>query len=178
MGKKYLIVIDMQNDFVSGSLGSEEAQKIVPKVIAKATNFVGTVIFTQDTHQSNYLSTQEGKLLPIEHCIEGSDGWQLIDGLKEFQKNRNCKSYKKDRFGSTQLAEDLRLEYQQGNISSIELIGVCTDICVVSNALLLKAYIPELPLSIDADCCAGVTPLKHQAAIETMKSCQIDVKNG
>ena len=116
--------------------------------------------------------------MPIEHCIEGSDGWQLIDGLKEFQKSKSWKSYKKDRFGSTQLAEDLRLEYQQGNISSIELIGVCTDICVVSNALLLKAYIPELPLSIDADCCAGVTPLKHQAAIETMKSCQIDVKNG
>ena len=178
MDKKYLLVIDMQNDFISGTLGSEEAQKIVPKIIAKVTNFAGTVIFTQDTHQSDYLSTQEGKLLPVEHCIEDSDGWQLIDGLKELQKSKNCKSYKKDRFGSTQLAVDLLSEYQQGNISSIELIGVCTDICVVSNALLLKAYMPELSISVDADCCAGVTPLKHQAAIETMKSCQIDVKNG
>lgn len=168
----------MQNDFVSGSLGSEEAQKIVPKVIAKVTTFVGTVIFTQDTHQDDYLSTREGKLLPIEHCIVGSNGWQLIDELKEFQRSKNCKSYKKDRFGSIQLAIDLQSEYLKGKISSIELIGICTDICVVNNALLLKTYMPELPLSIDADCCAGVTPLKHQAAIETMKSCQIDVKNG
>jgi len=168
----------MQNDFVSGSLGSKEAQNIVPKVIDKVANFAGTVIFTQDTHHNNYLSTQEGKLLAVEHCIEDSDGWQLIDELKKLQKNDKCRSYKKDRFGSLQLVMDLQSEYQQGNISSIELIGVCTDICVVNNALLLKAYMPELPISIDASCCAGVTPLKHQAAIETMKSCQIYVKNG
>lgn len=176
MANKYLIVIDMQNDFVDGSLGSDKAMAIVPQVVEKVKHFDGVVIYTKDTHSSNYLSLQEGKMLPVEHCIDGSNGWQLIPPLNELQRQSSSTVYTKNTFGSTQLAEDMLSEYNKGNVESIELIGLCTDICVVSNALLLKAFMPEVTISVDSTCCAGVTPEKHAAALETMRSCQIMVK--
>lgn len=175
MGRKYLIVVDMQEDFVYGSLGSGEAKKIVPRVIKKVQEFDGTVIFTKDTHRKNYLETQEGKNLPVEHCIAYSDGWELIDELEEMQMKAGWHVYQKSTFGCIDLAIDLRAEYVKQPIESIELIGVCTDICVVSNALLIKAYIPEAQMIVDSECCAGVTPEKHAAALETMRSCQIKI---
>ena len=176
MANKYLIVVDMQKDFVDGALGSREAEAIVPALIKKVEEFEGKVIFTYDTHHGNYMKTQEGQLLPVEHCIEGTEGWCLIDALEAVRHKVEFRSYKKPTFGCVTLAEDLRAEDRERGISSIELVGVCTDICVVSNALLLKAYMPEVPISVDSACCAGVTPEKHEAALETMRSCQITVK--
>jgi len=176
MAKKYLIVVDMQQDFVYGALGSVEAQNIVNNVVEKIKNFDGEIIFTQDTHNSDYLNTQEGKNLPVEHCIDGSEGWRLIGPLEEMRSKGNLKSYSKGTFGCIDLAADLRAENVKYGIEYIELIGVCTDICVVSNALLLKAYMPEVPIYVDSSCCAGVTSDKHEAALETMRSCQITVK--
>lgn len=176
MENKYLIVVDMQKDFVTGALGSAEARAIVPAVVEKLDSFDGTILFTKDTHHADYLTTQEGKNLPVEHCIEGSEGWELISELQRFADARGTGSvYKKETFGSVALAESLREENEKQPISSIELIGVCTDICVVSNALLIKAYLPEVPVLVNAACCAGVTPEKHEAALETMRSCQITV---
>lgn len=176
MENKYLIIVDMQKDFVMGTLGSAEARAIVSAVVEKLDSFDGTILFTKDTHHADYLTTQEGKNLPVEHCIEGSEGWELIPELQRFADARGTGSvYKKETFGSLALAESLREENEKQPISSIELIGVCTDICVVSNALLIKAYLPEVPVMVDAACCAGVTPEKHEAALETMRSCQITV---
>lgn len=176
MENKYLIIVDMQKDFVMGALGSAEARAIVSAVVEKLDSFDGTILFTKDTHHADYLTTQEGKNLPVEHCIEGSEGWELIPELQRFADARGTGSvYKKETFGSLALAESLREENEKQPISSIELIGVCTDICVVSNALLIKAYLPEVPVMVDAACCAGVTPEKHEAALETMRSCQITV---
>lgn len=176
MAKKYLIVVDMQQDFVYGALGSGEAKNIVDSVVEKIKNFDGEVIFTQDTHKADYLNTQEGRNLPVEHCIDGSEGWRLIEPLEEMRRKANLKSYSKGTFGCIELAADLRAENEKCGIASIELIGVCTDICVVSNALLLKAYMPEVTIYVDSSCCAGVTPDKHESALETMRSCQITVK--
>lgn len=176
MTGQYLIVVDMQKDFVTGALGSSEAVQIAPKILQKVKAFEGTVIFTQDTHHADYMSTQEGKLLPVQHCILETDGWKLIDGLQRFQLESQALVYQKDTFASIPLAADLRDTHRDQPIQSVELVGVCTDICVVSNALLLKAYLPEAPVLVDAACCAGVTPEKHRAALETMKSCQIIVR--
>ena len=180
--KKYLIVIDMQKDFVDGALGSKEAEAIVPAVVNKVNTFDGEVIFTKDTHFEDYLTTSEGTMLPVEHCIKGTEGWQLIAPLEKYCTENKCKVYEKLTFGSVDLAQDMLAlqnadkESQAQNIESIELIGVCTDICVVSNALLLKAFLPEVPIKVDPACCAGVTPEKHAAALETIRSCQITVK--
>ncbi|MEY8426820.1 isochorismatase family cysteine hydrolase [Lachnospiraceae bacterium 46-15] len=176
MENKYLIVIDMQNDFVTGSLGTKEAQYIVPGVVRKVRDFQGKVIFTQDTHGEDYLSAQEGKFLPVKHCLIGSEGWQLIDDLKKFQEETGCLVYQKPVFGSLQLAQDVQEWHQEQPITEIELVGLCTDVCVVSNALLLKAALPEVPLCVDASCCAGITPKKHEAALDTMESCQIKIQ--
>ena len=176
MKEKILIVIDMQKDFVDGVLGTKEAQQIVPAVVEKIKSFDGTVIYTRDTHQSNYMETQEGKNLPVPHCIERTEGWQLIEPLDKLQKESGAVIYDKPTFGSVALAADLKKEYDNGVIKEVELIGVCTDICVVSNALLIKANMPELIVKLDASCCAGVTVEKHEAALETMRSCQIDVR--
>ncbi len=173
MPQKYLVVVDMQEDFVTGVLGSQEARAIVPKVVEKVKGFEGEVIFTRDTHQPNYLSTQEGRNLPVEHCIEGTEGWRLIEPLERFRLEKDCRVYDKPSFGSQKLAADLAAEAERGEVESVELIGVCTDICVVSNALLLKAAMPEIPVLADASCCAGVTPEKHKCALETMRSCQV-----
>ena len=165
---KILIVVDMQNDFVSGSLGTAEAMGIVTKVRAKLDSFDGDVIFTRDTHNEDYLKTNEGKHLPVDHCIKGSWGWEIIDELKPYVK----KVIDKPTFGSTELVEYLKTK----NYDSFELCGLCTDICVVSNALLIKANFYEAEVSVDSTCCAGVTVNSHNSALETMKMCQIEVK--
>lgn len=164
--KKTLIVIDMQNDFIDGSLGTKEAVAIVDNVkkkIEKAKADGDEIIFTRDTHQDNYLESNEGKHLPVVHCIENTDGWQIRDGLD----TDGAKIINKPSFGYTGW-----LDY---DFEEIELVGLCTDICVVSNALILKALFPEITISVDSSCCAGVTPEAHEAALATMRSCQIQV---
>lgn len=172
--RKYLIVVDMQNDFINGALGTQEAQAIVPKVVEKikSYSFKGPVIYTMDTHNKDYLLTQEGKNLPVPHCIVYTEGWELANEIKVV-KEPLSQVLIKPTFGCKLLAEFL--ESQADEIEEIELVGLCTDICVVSNALLLKAYLPEIPITVDSSCCAGVTPAKHEAALETMRSCQINV---
>lgn len=164
---KTLIVVDMQNDFVGGSLGSPEVKGIVGKVKEKVQEYLTNgdqVIFTRDTHDVNYLSTNEGKYLPVEHCLRGSQGWEIIEELDA----SGCKCIDKETFGFMGWS-DIELG------SEVELVGVCTDICVISNALIIKAQFPESDITVDATCCAGVTPETHKAALVSMKSCQINV---
>lgn len=174
---KYLIVVDMQKDFITGSLGTKEAQAILPKVIDKVRHYGGRILFTKDTHTEDYLNTQEGKKLPVKHCIMGEDGWLLADELEEAVRKSGFKVYQKPAFGSVELAEALKKENEKEAIEEIELCGLCTDICVISNALLLKAFLPEVPVCVDAICCAGVTPESHKNALSAMKMCQIQVNN-
>ena len=176
MAKKILLVIDVQNDFVDGALGTKEAQAMLPALLEKVRTFDGDVIYTKDTHPENYLETQEGKNLPVPHCIKGTKGWELVPALAELQQQHGSKVYEKPTFGSVMLAHELHQRDTAGEIASIELVGLCTDICVISNALLLKAAMPELPITVDPACCAGVTPEKHAAALEVMKSCQIGME--
>ena len=170
---KALLVIDMQNDFIDGSLGTKEAVAIVPNVAEKIKNHEGEIYLTRDTHPVNYLETQEGKNLPVEHCIEGTPGWEISPVVMEALAGKKYAIINKPTFGSLTLAETL----VQNQVKEAELIGLCTDICVVSNALLIKAMDPEMKLSVDSACCAGVTPEKHLAALETLRSCQVEVKN-
>ena len=171
--RKILIVIDMQNDFIDGALGTAEAVGIVEAVKEKIRSYpAADVIATMDTHFDNYMQTQEGKYLPVPHCIRETAGWEIRPEIADLLKE--AKIYEKPTFGSIQLAEDLKAAAEKEEIE-LELIGLCTDICVVSNALLLKAQMPEVKISVDASCCAGVTPVKHEAALETMRSCQIQV---
>ena len=171
--RKLLIVIDMQNDFIDGSLGTAEALAIVENVKDKIRQYApADVIATMDTHGEDYMNTQEGKFLPVEHCIKGTEGWKIREDIAALLVG--AKIYEKPTFGSVQLAAVLKALSQEEDIE-LELIGLCTDICVVSNALLLKAYMPEVQISVDPSCCAGVTPEKHLAALETMRSCQIVV---
>ena len=171
--RKFLIVIDMQNDFIDGALGTKEACAIVDAVKAKISAWpAADVIATMDTHFEDYMDTQEGKYLPVPHCIKDSEGWQIRPDIAELLTDATI--YEKPTFGSTALAEDLKAIFEKEEIE-LELIGLCTDICVVSNALLLKAAMPEVKISVDSSCCAGVTPEKHAAALETMRSCQIQV---
>lgn len=172
---KYLIVVDMQNDFITGSLGTKEAEVILPKVIEKVKSFDGIVIYTKDTHQADYLMTQEGKNLPVEHCIEGSHGWELAGELEALSKGH--KVFHKPTFGSTELANYLVEENAKAAIEEIELCGLCTDICVISNAFVIKANLTEVPVAVDASCCAGVTPESHLNALSAMKMCQVLVRN-
>jgi nicotinamidase-related amidase len=172
---KYLVVVDMQNDFTYGALKNEAAIAIIPEVEKKIREFDGPVIFTYDTHQENYMETQEGKKLPVPHCIEGTDGWQLVEPLNKLQKSKNCVTFKKNTFGSTELAAYLTKEHQKQPIDEIEFVGVCTDICVISNVLLTKANLPEVKLSVAASCCAGVTEKSHETALDAMRACQINV---
>ena len=172
--KDVLIVVDMQNDFIDGALGTAEAVEIVPKVVEKVKAFPGTVIFTRDTHMEDYLSTQEGRKLPVTHCIKGTPGWQIRDELEALRTNN---AVDKPGFGSTALAHMLASMDKAEGLSSVTLVGLCTDICVISNAMLIKAALPEVPVIVDAACCAGVTPASHKNALEAMKMCQIDVIN-
>ncbi len=172
---QWLVVVDVQNDFVDGALGTPEAHAALPKMVEKASNFDGNVVFTKDTHTSRYLQTSEGKKLPVEHCVAPSKGWQLALPMQEVCNKQKSSIYLKSTFGSKQLATDIKAAYERGCVESVELIGLCTDICVISNALLIKAYVPELEIYVDSSCCAGVTPQKHEAALETMRSCQINV---
>ena len=171
--RRILVVVDMQKDFVNGALGTKEAVAIVPAVVDKIRQYEKeNILVTRDTHQKDYLTTQEGRKLPVEHCIEGTPGWELDPTVAEAVQGAAIVN--KPTFGSTELMNIIR-EISEKDEISIELIGLCTDICVVSNALLLKAAVPEVEISVDASCCAGVTPEKHEAALETMRSCQIQV---
>jgi len=173
---KVLVVVDMQNDFVSGSLGTKEAQSIVPAIMKKVENaaedFQTSVIFTLDTHGDDYMQTQEGKKLPVPHCIKNSFGWELIDELKKFAQENTIE---KNVFGSVRLPKVIEEMNRTAPIEEIELCGLCTDVCVVSNAILLKNYLPEIKIIVNARLCAGITPEKHYAALETMRSCQIEI---
>lgn len=174
--RKLLIVIDMQNDFIDAALGTREAMDIVEAVKEKIRSYPAEdIIATMDTHSADYMDTQEGRNLPVPHCIKGSEGWQIRPDIGRLLAG--AKVYEKPTFGSKAMAEDLKALAETEEVE-LELIGLCTDICVISNALLLKAYLPETPITVDAACCAGVTPEKHQAALETMRSCQIHVVNG
>ena len=167
-----LLVIDMQNDFIDGALGTPEAVAIVPNVREKIRNFDGTVLFTRDTHGENYMETQEGKNLPVPHCIRGTEGWQIRPELEEL---RVTEPIDKGTFGSDELGKILRDLNDEDPIGTITVIGLCTDICVISNALLAKAFLPEVPIEVDASCCAGVTPESHENALKAMASCQIRI---
>ena len=167
-----LVVVDMQNDFIDGALGTKEAVAIVPKVEEKIRNFNGTVLFTRDTHENWYLETQEGKKLPVPHCIRDTEGWQI---RRELDILRKTEPVDKETFGSTDLADDLVAMNIDDEIKSITFVGLCTDICVISNALLVKAALPEVPIIVDAACCAGVTPESHENALKAMEMCQIEV---
>jgi nicotinamidase-related amidase len=173
---RYLIVIDMQNDFIDGALGTKEAQEILPRVIEKVRSFKGPVMFTRDTHDEDYLETQEGKRLPVTHCIGGTHGWELVKELDEYAKDHHSLIFDKESFGSQYLAGCLAGISRQVPIDEVELVGVCTDICVISNALLLKAAVPETRIIVDASCCAGVTPESHLTALKAMQACQIDIE--
>lgn len=167
---KLLIVVDMQNDFISGSLGTQQAQAIMPAVQAKIADYKQNghkVLYTRDTHGENYLDTQEGKCLPVAHCIVGTKGHEIADGLD----TNDCEMFDKPTFGSLELAALVA----KGNYDEVELCGLCTDICVVSNALILKAQLPETTVSVDAKCCAGVTDESHKAALLTMQMCQVNL---
>ena len=176
--KRLLVVVDMQKDFIDGSLGTKEAQQIVPNVAEKIKEYQNAgdaVIFTFDTHYENYMETEEGKRLPVKHCIKGTEGWELDKALRDF----DGLSIEKSSFGSNILASVIGDLYNVHSACaedfSVELVGVCTDICVVSNALLIKSIEPEVHIMVNSSCCAGTTPEKHKAALEVMKSCQIDV---
>ena len=171
--KKLLVLVDIQNDFVDGALGTEEAQAIIPNVVEKIRNWSGDVLCTRDTHRSNYLETSEGKNLPVMHCIEGTSGHMINDKVMSAVIESELKYDILDKytFGSVILPDIIRLD----GYDYIELVGLCTDICVVSNAIILKANFPEISIAVDASCCAGVTPETHKAALTTMKMCQIDI---
>ena len=170
--KNFLVVVDMQKDFVDGALGSSEAVSIVPNVVKKIKDFKGEIFVTYDTHFENYMETKEGKYLPVKHCIKGTDGWMLNDEVADALKGRPYTEVEKLTFGSVKLPKLVK-EAAGDEEFTVELIGLCTDICVVSNALMLKANFPEMDIFVDASCCAGVTPESHNAALTTMKMCQI-----
>lgn len=190
--KKILGVIDMQNDFIDGALGTKEAQAIIPNVVKKIKSCDSdtVVLFTKDTHHEDYLSTQEGKNLPVKHCIYGTHGWSINNEVSSAVKSESGfmgATYSspsvinsrilKDGFGSTVLVDAIQAISDIEGIESIELIGLCTDICVISNAITLKTFFPEIPITVDASCCAGVTPQSHKNALEAMKMCQINIIN-
>ena len=174
--EKILIVVDMQKDFVDGALGTKEAVAIVDNVVSKIEGFEGRIYVTLDTHQTDYLKTAEGRKLPVPHCIKDSKGWLLDEKVQCALGEKDYLAIEKGTFGSVKLAEEIGRMAADGGME-IQLMGLCTDICVVSNALLLKAHVPEANISVDASCCAGVTPKTHEAALETMRMCQIDIIN-
>lgn len=181
---KILVVIDMQNDFITGSLGTPEAEATVPRVVEKIRSWTGGPVYaTQDTHFPNYMETQEGRILPVVHCIQGTEGWKIESSVRAALtegagRNESVLYLTKATFGSRDLAEVLVQRRKEEPIEEIVLIGLCTDICVISNALVLKAFLPEVPITVDAACCAGVNPESHRNALDAMRMCQIGVVNG
>ena len=173
--KNLLIVVDMQKDFVDGALGTDEAVAIVDNVCNKINSFDCDIIVTYDTHHENYMDTREGKFLPVPHCIKGTPGWELDAKVQNALAEKTYHTIEKPTFGSTDLPQYVQKNYSPADVQ-IEIIGLCTDICVVSNALLLKAQFTETDITVDSSCCAGVTPQSHDAALTTMKMCQITVK--
>ena len=174
-GKKVLFVIDMQADFVTGALANSEAQKIVGSIAEKVKAYQDAghfVFFTRDTHGESYLETQEGRLLPVEHCMEGTPGWEIVEGLREFATKEN--TLDKPAFGSLELPKWV-FKKTDGDFDEMEFCGVCTDICVISNAMVMKAAFPEITLPVDSSCCAGVTPESHQTALDAMAACQMNI---
>lgn len=181
MTKKWVVLVDVQKDFIDGALRNEEAIKKVPNIIEKIKNLDKTVeiIATQDTHENDYLSTYEGKNLPVTHCIADTEGWNLNKEVEQTLKESGLKYMKvrKPTFGCYALGYIIESGSEYGEPESIEVCGFCTDICVVSNVLMLRAHFPNVPIVVDAACCAGITPEKHKAALEVMKSCQITIVN-
>ena len=174
--KKVLVVVDMQNDFVDGALGSPEAAAIVPRVAKKIREFDGDELFvTYDTHYDNYLDTLEGKMLPVPHCIDGTRGHELNAEIQAALQGKEYRDVIKAGFGSFSISRGLKDRYP-GEEVEVEFVGLCTDICVVSNVLIMRAGYPNARITVDSACCAGVTPEKHEAALETMRSCQIEVR--
>jgi len=169
--KELLVVVDMQNDFINGALGTAEALKIVPKVCEKIRSFDGNVVCTRDTHGENYAKTQEGRNLPVTHCVKDTDGWQIQDEVYTEACKKGAIIIDKPSFGSVELAETAKL----GGYGKITLVGLCTDICVISNAMILKAFLPETEIAVEKELCAGVTPKSHETALEAMKMCQIKI---
>ncbi len=179
---KCLVVVDMQRDFIDGSLGTAEAQAIISNVVKKIEGFDGMIAVTQDTHKADYLHTQEGTLLPVEHCIEGQDGWKLNQDVyaaidKRHMEGTPVEVFFKPTFGSLRLGEWLLNRDCSDPIEEVVLVGLCTDICVISNALLIKAFLPEVKVTVDAACCAGVTPESHNNALAAMRMCQINIES-
>ena len=175
---RILVVVDMQNDFVTGVLGTQEAVEIVPKVkdrILWGAEQGETIVFTRDTHEEDYLETQEGRKLPVPHCIRDTRGWEIVNVLQDCAEN--TATVDKPAFGSMDLCGILQLIDEQSPIEKITLVGLCTDICVISNAMLLKAALPETEIAVDASCCAGVTPESHATALRAMAACQISIEN-
>ncbi len=172
---KYLVVIDMQKDFIDGVLGTKEARELAPRLIEKVKNFQGPVMFTRDTHDEDYLQTQEGTRLPVLHCVRDTDGWQLLQELADYAQEKHSLIFDKGTFGSANLAGCLSGIDRVVHIDEVELIGVCTDLCVISNAMMLKAALPETRITVNASLCAGSDPHKHDIALEAMKACQIDI---
>lgn len=173
--RELLVIVDMQNDFITGSLGTAEAAAILPGVERLAAGWAGELVFTRDTHGPDYLNTQEGRNLPVPHCIQGTEGWQLAPALDALARERGCRVFDKPGFGSTALAHWAAAEHAREPFGRISLAGVCTDICVLSNALLLKAALPEVPLRVHGALCAGVSPASHARALEAMQVCQVEV---
>lgn len=174
--RNVLIVVDMQNDFITDALGTAEAVAILPNVVARVASGEKsgeTIIFTRDTHKADYLHTQEGTRLPVAHCIEGTRGWEIADVLQPYAQN--CLVMDKPTFGSLKLADSLQQMDREEPIGTVTLVGLCTDICVISNAMLIKDALPEVRVAVEAACCAGVTPESHDNALKAMGMCQIDI---
>lgn len=167
-----LVVVDMQRDFIDGALGTPEAVAIVPRVAEKIRGFDGLVLATRDTHTKDYLSTLEGRNLPVTHCVLGTPGWEIHPEIAALLEETPID---KPTFGSVELGESLRSLGKESGVESVTLVGLCTDICVISNALLVKAYLPQVPVLVDASCCAGVTPESHSNALDAMRMCQIQI---
>ena len=172
---KCLVVIDVQNDFVTGSLGTAEAVEMLPRLLEKMRSFEGAILMTIDTHEENYLDTQEGRMLPVKHCIMGTEGWRFPEEVNALRESRGARIYAKPTFGSEKLVADLKRLYESDELESVELVGLCTDICVISNAMVLRAAFPETEIEILSDCCAGVTPQSHQTALDAMRACQFTI---
>ena len=170
--KRALVVIDMQNDFITGSLANVEGQKIVPKIADYISDFPGDIIVTRDTHHEDYMETQEGRRLPVPHCIEDSEGWEIVPEIQDVLDDRDDVTYiNKHSFGSIGLGEFIK----EQEYTNVELVGVCTDICVINNAMVIKAAAPEANIAVHRELCAGVTPDTHRTALAAMSVCQIDI---